>query len=284
MALTRPLTGTISLILIGASIMFMFFVILGGITQTTPLDKTQFLTADTSSIAGARPVSQWNYFRICGEGNTDCGSSVPALPFGYAWVGGGDGAPSSLLGSHAKNTTSSSYYYMWRFGWVFYLIGLFFTVFAFFASMLALCSRLGSFIGAWLTMVALFFFSIAASLMTAEFVKARNRFHDAGINASLGRYAFGFTWAAWACLAIATILLCIGGAATNSTRRERHRERIASAARDFPVTSATSPGADGGRFGFYRNQRERRAAREAGRRSSFERNESQRRVKDDDYA
>lgn len=88
----------VSLVLLGASIMFMFFVILGGITGTTPLDKTQFLTADTSSIAGARPVSQWNFFRVCGAGNTDCGRSVPALPFGYAWVGGGSGAPSSLLG------------------------------------------------------------------------------------------------------------------------------------------------------------------------------------------
>ncbi|KAF7877194.1 hypothetical protein EAF04_000879 [Stromatinia cepivora] len=276
MALTRGLMGTISLILIGASIMFMFFVILGGVTQTTPLDKTQFLRADTSSIAGARPISQWNYFRVCGDGNTDCGSSVPALPFGYAWVGGGDGAPSSLLGSHGKNTTSSSYYYMWRFGWVFYLMGLFFAVFAFFTSMLAVCSRLGSYLGAFLTMVALFFFSIAASLMTAEFVKARNRFRDAGINASLGRYAFGFTWAAWACLAIATILLCIGGA-TGESRRARRRESKGSVVRDVPVTSA---GTGGGMFSFYRNQRGRRAARAAGR-SSFERNESQRRVKDE---
>lgn len=90
--------GIVSLILLGASIMFMFFVILGGITGTSPLDKTQFLSADTSSIAGARPVSQWNFFRVCGAGNTDCGSSVPALPLGYAWVGGGSGAPSSIRG------------------------------------------------------------------------------------------------------------------------------------------------------------------------------------------
>ncbi|APA08932.1 hypothetical protein SS1G_02763 [Sclerotinia sclerotiorum 1980 UF-70] len=281
MTSARPFTGIISLVLIGASIMFMFFVILGGITQTTPLDKTHFLRADTSSIAGARPVSQWNYFRVCGEGNTDCGSSVPDLPFGYAWVGGGDGAPSSLLGSHAKNTTSSSYYYMWRFGWVFYLMGLFFTVFAFFTSILALCSTLGSFIGAWLTMVGLFFFSIAASLMTAEFVKARNRFREAGINASLGRYAFGFTWAAWACLALATILLCIGGA-TDSSRRASRRASRGSFVPAAPVTSAGTDTAteDGGRFTFYRKQRERRAAREAPG-SSFERNESQRRVKDE---
>lgn len=88
----------VSLIFLGASVMFMFFVVLGGQSSTTPLDKTYFLKADTSSITGARPVSQWNYFYTCGDGNNNCGKAVPALPFGYAWVGGGDGAPSSLLG------------------------------------------------------------------------------------------------------------------------------------------------------------------------------------------
>lgn len=90
--------GIVSLVLIGVSIMFMFFVILGGITHRSPLNKTYFLSADTSSVTGARDVSQWNYFRVCGAGNTNCGSTVPALPLGYAWVGGGEGAPAKLLG------------------------------------------------------------------------------------------------------------------------------------------------------------------------------------------
>lgn len=90
--------GIISLVLLGASIMFMFFVILGGQTHTSPLSRSYFLRADTSGITGARPVTQWNYFYNCGADNRDCGSAVPALPFGYAWGGGGEGAPSSLLG------------------------------------------------------------------------------------------------------------------------------------------------------------------------------------------
>jgi len=281
MALTRGLMGTVSLILLAASILFMFFVILSGQSHVTPLNKTYFLRADTSNIAGAgRSVSQWTYFYVCGEGNTNCGSPVPALPFGYAWVGGSDGAPASLIGSHAKHTTSTSYYYLWRFGWVFYLMGLIFTVFAFITSMLAVCSRLGSYLGALLTMVALFFFSLGASLMTAEFVKARNQFHNAGIAASLGKYAFGFTWAAWACLFLSMIMLCIGGA-TGESHRQRRRERRESKVseiRDVPVTSATA-GTGGGMFGFYRSQRQKRAGRR-----SFNENESQHRVVKDEYA
>jgi hypothetical protein len=79
--------------------LFLFFIVLSGVKNTTPLNKTYFLQADTSTIAGSgRPVSQWTFFYICGEGNTDCGSPVPALPFGYAWIGGSAGVPDALTG------------------------------------------------------------------------------------------------------------------------------------------------------------------------------------------
>lgn len=55
---------------------------------------------------------------------------------------------------------------MWRFGWVFYLMSLFFAVIAFFAGFLACCGRLGSAIGGLVSLMALFFYSIAVSLMT----------------------------------------------------------------------------------------------------------------------
>lgn len=87
-----------SMILLGGALVLMFFVVLSGVTGTTPLDKTYFLRANTGGITGARAVSQWTYFYVCGDGNTNCGAAVPALPFGYAWVGGGAGAPASLLG------------------------------------------------------------------------------------------------------------------------------------------------------------------------------------------
>lgn len=76
----------------------MFFIVLSGVSDVTPLNKTYFLQADTSGIEGARPVSQWTYFYVCGSGNQNCGSPIPALPFGAAWVGGGRGTPTDILG------------------------------------------------------------------------------------------------------------------------------------------------------------------------------------------
>jgi hypothetical protein len=177
--------GIVSLILIAGAIILQFFVVLSGVRNTTPLNKTYFLQADTSSIAGSgRAISQWTYFYVCGAGNQDCGSPVPDLPFGYAWVGGSAGAPAPLIGyvllnepirrmemltscsDHGKDTTSTYYYYMWRFGWVFYLIGLFFTVSAFFTALLAPCSRLASGFSGSILVFALFWFTLAAALMT----------------------------------------------------------------------------------------------------------------------
>lgn len=132
--------------------------------------------------------------------------------------------------SYAGNTTSMYYYYMWRFGWVFYLISLFFAVMAFFAGFLACCGRLGSAISGLVSLTALFFYTIAVSLMTyvpfsgllggqqltrftlysAVFVKARDAFRADNRDASIGTYAFGFSWGAWAALLIATVLFFLG--------------------------------------------------------------------------
>jgi hypothetical protein len=67
---------------------------------------------------------------------------------------------------HGKNTTAKYYYYMWRFGWVFYLLALIFDVFAFFTSLLAPCSRLASGFSGAVLAFALFWFTLAATLMT----------------------------------------------------------------------------------------------------------------------
>jgi len=251
----RGAMGTVSLILIAGSLVLMFFVVLSGVTNTTPLNKTYFLRATTSGIQGARPVSQWTYFYVCGEGNTNCGSPVSDLPFGYAWVGGGEGAPGGLLGSHGKGTTSKYYYYMWRFGWVFYLIALIANVVSFFTCLLAPCSRLASGISGFFVANALFWFSLAASLMTATFVKARNEFRSNGQDASIGRYAFGFTWGAWAAMFLATIFLFLGCGAGGSRRTTTTSDREVS---------------------MFRRNRSKRSAR-----GSFIDNESQRRVKDE---
>jgi hypothetical protein len=47
-------------------------------------------------------------------------------------------------------------------------------------------------------------------VISATWVLARNAFRSSGRSASIGRYAFGFAWASWATLFIATILFCLG--------------------------------------------------------------------------
>jgi SUR7/PalI family len=61
---------------------------------------------------------------------------------------------------------TGKYFYMTRFMFAFMLIALFFAVCSFFTGMLALGSRIGSYLSGLLGMLALFFQSINASLMT----------------------------------------------------------------------------------------------------------------------
>lgn len=145
----------------------LFFVVLSGVTPSPPLDKTYFLRADTSRILGAHhPVTQWTFFHTCGLHNTDCGPARPALPFGDAWDPYPRFAPPELTGPFGNNTTSHYYWYMWRFGWVFFMMTLFFEVFAFLIGFFACGGRLGSAIAGLVSAVALCFFTIAVSLMT----------------------------------------------------------------------------------------------------------------------
>lgn len=144
----------------------LFFVILGGVRDHTPLRQTYFLQADTSGITGAKDISRWTFYRICGENGQDCDKTHPAMPFGAAWASHATGAPDSMTGKYGRHTTSYYYFYMWRFGWVFYLIALFFEVVAFFSSFLACFGRLGAGIGSLVSATALFFLTIAVSLMT----------------------------------------------------------------------------------------------------------------------
>ena len=76
----------------------LWLVVLSGVTGSTPLNRIYYLRADTSGITGARPTSQWTFWFVCGANNDNCGSTVPALPLGYAWIGNSEGAPPALVG------------------------------------------------------------------------------------------------------------------------------------------------------------------------------------------
>lgn len=232
MLLRNSILAPLSLIFLAGAIVMMVFVILSGVRGTSPLDDTYFLRADTSGITGARDTSQWTYFYVCSPGNVNCGGAWPDPPVGWAWDADAADVPVGLGGSHGNNTTSGYYYYLWRFGWVFYLLGFFFTVITFFMGFLACLGRLGAALSGLAALTTLFFFSLAASLMTATFVKMRDAFQAADRDATIGRYAFGFTWAAWACVFLSTVLFFLGvlggrekapGGATHAGGRRRGR-------------------------------------------------------------
>ncbi|KAH0495681.1 hypothetical protein TgHK011_009215 [Trichoderma gracile] len=211
MALPKnALLGTAGLTLLSTSLLFIWFLILPGVADDTPFRKTYYLRADTSGITGARPVSQWTYFFICGRDNQDCGDAHPAIPFGFAWDSNAQNVPPGLGGSHGSHTTSFHYFFMWRFGWVFLLMTLFFEVLALFTAFISCCGRLGAALAFVVSSIALFWYSLAVALITATFVEARNRFHDAGRSAQIGAYAFGFLWGSYAALLIAVVLFALG--------------------------------------------------------------------------
>lgn len=148
------------------SLAMLFFLVLSGLKDVTPLNKTYFLQAHTEGITGALPVSQWTYFYICGEDNQNCNSAKAAYPFGSAWAANADNAPDTLIGSSGGNTSSSKIYYLWRFGWVFIMIALFFSSITFIASFLSCCGRLGASIAYYNSLMALFTHSVASAITT----------------------------------------------------------------------------------------------------------------------
>ena len=81
---------------------------------------------------------------------------------------------------------------------------------------------------------------ILTSENRATFVKARDAFKHDGRDASIGRYAFGFTWGAWAALFIASVLFCLGVRSRNdgvSDRRGWRRRRSTRSRRSYDVGS-----------------------------------------------
>ncbi|KAL9010440.1 MAG: hypothetical protein Q9173_004622 [Seirophora scorigena] len=182
----RPALAFVSLILIAGAILLILFTLLGGAVGGNPVNQFYFLEADTSGLGNAAANSRWTFWNACGvvDGRNDCPGARPA---------------------------GRKFYLESRFAFAFVLIGLFFAVCALFLGLIALCSRIGSFLSSATCSVALFFQTLTAALLTAAYVQGRNTFRSSGRTASLGRYNFGFMWAAVACLFLSTLLLCVGG-------------------------------------------------------------------------
>ena len=142
----------------------MFFIILWGTSNHSPLNTFYFLQVDTTGIPGFTGNHRWTFWNLCPvvNGKNNCGAVHPAFPFDPAShrnFGTTKDVPKAFIGT-------SKYFYLTRFMFAFELIALFFGVCALFTGMLALCTRLGSYLSGLLASIALFFQTLTAALMT----------------------------------------------------------------------------------------------------------------------
>ncbi|KAI4223663.1 MAG: hypothetical protein L6R36_005250 [Xanthoria steineri] len=198
----RPALAFVSLVLIAGAVLLIFLTLLGGAIDKNPTNQFYFLEADTNGLGTAAPLTRWTFWSSCSamDGRNTCPGVKAAYPFDPRRNFGTD----DIFGG-------TKYYLESRFMFAFVLIGLFFAVCALLLGIIALVSRIGSFLGSATCSVALFFQTLTAALMTAAYVQGRDAFRADGRTATLGRYNFGFMWAAVACLFLATLMLCVGG-------------------------------------------------------------------------
>lgn len=202
----RPLLAFVPLVLTAGATLLLLLLILAGTRDHVPLNQIWFLSADTSSIKGAPSTAVWTLWNVCnGQSGTavDCGPVSAAYPLQPGANFNTDAnIPQDFLNS------VNFYYYASRTQFAFFLIAVFFSGIATLAGLLALCSRIGGGLSAVLTFCGLLANIVAAALMTAVWISARNAFNNAGGSANVGVKAFAFAWTSVACLLIATIGFC----------------------------------------------------------------------------
>ncbi|KAL9088133.1 MAG: hypothetical protein Q9159_003251 [Coniocarpon cinnabarinum] len=163
----HSIIASVSLVLLAAAILFQFFVILSGAVGGDPEPHFWFLGADTGGIANAPPSSAWTFFSLCslsavsGSAQTfNCGSSHAAFPLNPPGnFNTTRNIPPQFLNTHY-------YYYLSRFAVAFFYIAIFFSVVSLFLGLLALCTRLGSYLTGFTVSLAFFFQGLSTALMT----------------------------------------------------------------------------------------------------------------------
>lgn len=156
------------MLVLAGGIAMTFFVVLSGVNSLgTPINQVYFLEASTGGVTSNSPnyhnPDRWTYLSICGVengNNANCGHTKAAQTFDPPRNFGTEmGLPTQFIGT-------KKFYWLSRFTWAFYIVALFFAVVAFFLSVFALCTRLGAYLSGFFTLLALFFQTLTASLMT----------------------------------------------------------------------------------------------------------------------
>ncbi|KAI5303957.1 hypothetical protein KEM56_007026 [Ascosphaera pollenicola] len=209
MSASRPLCATLALFFLAGANLLLMFVLLAGANNANPLKRFYFLEADTSQIPGAPKTSRWTFWAVCEakDGHNNChnrSAGVPLDPPGKRNFHTNEGVPQGFL--HTRH-----YYYITRFFFAFFLIEMFFAVCSLVTGFMACCTKIGSWLSSFLTLITLIFQIVTASLMTAGYVQGRKQFHHDGRHAKVGRYLFAFMWTSVVLLLISSMLYCMAG-------------------------------------------------------------------------
>lgn len=192
----RPvLKTTATLFLLGTLLTQLLSLLTGG-SDTSILKRFYWLETDCSGFNGTpNGLCRWTNYNICGVENghnVDCSSSRAAHAFAPARQFDREAVPSAF----ADN--DNYYYYMSRIGWAFLLIGTAFTLFAMVPYVVGLFKHSNALKGSFWAMyaLALIFTIVGVCLSTAVYVRGRNKFRDAGLDASLGVKTMAVSWVA----------------------------------------------------------------------------------------
>lgn len=195
--------------MLAGSALLLFFINLIGTNNSGVIGEFYWSEVDSSSLDSSRDKTRWTLYSICDvkDGkNSGCTSRSPAFPYSPSDnFDSSDNLPDTFI----KNR--DLYYYLSRFAYAFFLIGIAFSIIALIPVILSCC--LTGFITGILSSVAvgtaLLFTAAGAAFNTAIHVKGRNAFNDAGIPSHLDTKTFGILWAAVACLLLAFIWMCV---------------------------------------------------------------------------
>ncbi|KAF3991703.1 hypothetical protein FT663_01014 [Candidozyma haemuli var. vulneris] len=199
-----------NLILLAGTTLLLIFIVLGGAVNHFPFHKFDWLHADTSSIDGAYSQSKWYFWGVCdADDRSQChlGPAYALSP--YRNFETESGVPQDFI------SDDSTYFYLSRFAFAFFIIGFVFTALAFLIDVLGFCFDFAERLIIALVTLGLFFVAGFAAFQTAVAVLARNAFRDEGYSADIGVQGFAIMWTSVACLLIVWIISCANNIATS---------------------------------------------------------------------
>lgn len=243
---------TATLIFNAGAILLLFFILLGGAFDRFPLNRFFWLEADTSQISGAPKKSRWTLYGFCEvkDGvNSNCSSNRPAYAIQPEKnFGTTKGVPQDFIDNH------DTYFYLSRFAFPFFLIGIFFAVLSLIMGTLAYVSRLGAAITSSITFLAFIFVAAASAVETACYVMARDAFNDQKSgSAHLGVKLMAFAWTTTACLLFSLIGFCMGWHRSSKAAAAAGGGAFAARSSSFEKSKPSS-----GKQGFFSSIRKKR--------------------------